>query len=256
MIAKLLVLCYAIVMMAGCNATDSIDEAGDKVNYATALPGESAVLITHNGFTISYLDKYLNAEWVTYVLTKANVLTHIPRTDEYTPDPKHEHSATREDYRHSGYDRGHLFPAANSWTQEIMEESFYYTNISPQNNDFNSGVWNRIENLVRNWAIEYDTIHVVTGQILHDELKTIGSGVKVPEYLFKVVVVNTKTVQKGIAFLVKNEKSTITDNKHFAITIDALEAKTGMDFCVNLPEDTEKHIEQDNAIDTWSFRNN
>jgi len=76
-----------------------------------------------------------------------------------------EGSATNVDYQGSGYDRGHLAPAGDmSWSSQTMEESFFYSNMSPQVPGFNRGIWERLEDQVREWAIENQDIYVVTGR--------------------------------------------------------------------------------------------
>jgi endonuclease G len=79
------------------------------------------------------------------------------------------------DYQKSGYDRGHLAPAEDMWySMETMVQSFFYSNMSPQLPRFNLGVWKKLEMQMRNWAVEYDNLYVVTGPILSDSIKDLG----------------------------------------------------------------------------------
>ena len=78
-------------------------------------------------------------------------------------------------YKNSGFDRGHLCPAGDRrYSQEAHDETFLTSNISPQDHDFNAGVWNRLEQKVRYWARKYDGVFVVTGGVLNGEMETIG----------------------------------------------------------------------------------
>lgn len=247
---KHIISAIAIALASSCEPIEY--QNNTNTNFAIPQKSESAILIEHEGFTVSYVDKHKQAEWVAYRLIGEDVEKKIPRTNKYTEDPLCPNCATDSDYKYSGYDRGHLFPAANAWTENIMKESFYFTNICPQDNSFNSGVWNRLETLVREWAVKYDTIHVVTGSILSDGLKTIGNNkVSVPKYMYKVVVVNTDTAKQGIAFLIENKGSNIKDYEKFALTIDELEELTNLDFCTNLPDYLETEIESSFNYGRW-----
>jgi endonuclease G len=94
--------------------------------------------------------------------------TITKRKDNFRSDPKVKTgSAALSDYKGSGYDRGHLAPAADfKWSATAMSESFYMSNMSPQVPGFNRGIWKNIESTVRNWAVENDEIYIVTGPVL------------------------------------------------------------------------------------------
>jgi endonuclease G len=84
-------------------------------------------------------------------------------------------SADYRNYKKSGYDKGHLCRAGDrNFNKEAFDETFYTSNISPQKHDFNSGIWNTLEQKVSYWAIKYESIYVVTGGILNTKLQTIG----------------------------------------------------------------------------------
>src|SRR5690606_8732358 len=92
--------------------------------------------------------------------------------------------------------------------KKAYDDTFYTSNISPQNHEFNSGIWNRLENKVRYWAGKYNDIYVVTGGVLKDSDKKIGTeGVSVPKYFYKIVLAKSGKEHKAIAFLIPNEKS-------------------------------------------------
>ena len=134
-------------------------------------------------------------------------------------------SATLADYRRSGYDRGHLAPAAAmAWSQEVMSESFYLSNMGPQDPGFNRGIWRQLEARVRDWADLHGEVFVVTGPVLEGELPTIGSsGMSVPEYFYKVIVDLRLPGYAGIGFILPN-RSVDQSIEHFAVEIDSVEA--------------------------------
>ena len=135
--------------------------------------------------------------------------TPLKRKDNFKPDPQlPTETNIGADYVKSGYDRGHLSPAGNYIENQVeMDESFYMSNISPQDPSFNRGIWKRLENYERELAVEKDTIYVITGGILKGDLKTIGDNeVAVPEYFFKIFY-NDSFI---LCFLIKNEKSSVS----------------------------------------------
>ena len=113
-------------------------------------------LVTHLGYSLSYNEKHEQANWVFYELTIDEVLGSIKRKDQFRADPNIKTgSASLSDYKRSGYDRGHLAPAADmKWSSKAMSESFFMSNMSPQTPSFNRGIWKKLENLVRKWAVE------------------------------------------------------------------------------------------------------
>ena len=121
-------------------------------------------IIEHSAYILQYNEKYEHAEWVIYLLTQDRVADSFERTDNFRPDPKViTGSASLADYKGSGYDRGHLAPAADmKWSENVMSESFFMSNMSPQKPGFNRGIWKSLESIVRTWAIENNEIYIVT----------------------------------------------------------------------------------------------
>ena len=225
------------------------------VNYAEPNSADDAVLIEHLAFTISYIDKYKHAEWVSYMLIGEELqAAKVKRKDNFRVDPKYPNCANEKDYAKTGYDRGHLFPAANACTDIIMDESFYYTNMSPQDPSLNRGTWKKMEDKVRKWAIEYDTIYVVSGAYLTDNLEVIGRDVVVPVYYYKIILVNTKKTQQAIAFFIRNGKSKTNKLQNFVFPVDIVELITGKDFCKNLDEGLQELLEREIDTDKWSWK--
>lgn len=213
----------------------------------------SEYVITHSGFALSYNELHEQANWVAYELTKEETNSIMSRTDKFMVDPKvSTESATQSDYAKSGYDRGHLAPAADmGWSAESMQDCFYYSNMSPQAPSFNRGVWKRAEELMRDWAVAYHRIYIVTGPVLEDDLPTIGANkVSVPKYFYKVVLHYQDTAAKGIGFIIPNTSSNAT-LQSFVVSIDSVEKVTGIDFYHRLPDKQEKLIESNLNINAW-----
>jgi endonuclease G, mitochondrial len=214
-------------------------------------------IIAHKYYVLSYSVKDKQAEWVAYMMTRQHVLDgKIERTNNFRPDPlikKHKASAQLEDYKGSGHDRGHIAPAGDMKFDSIaMSESFFLSNMSPQLPDFNRGIWQRVEQQVRNWAQEYDSLYIATAGTLKYSQGTIGkSKVTVPKYFYKVILDYKKTEKKAIAFLLANEKGT-KRLREYTVSIDSVEKITGIDFFPVLPDSIENRLES--RIDTTLWK--
>jgi endonuclease G len=151
----------------------------------------------------------------------------------------------------SGYDRGHLCPAADmSFNSVAMQESFLMSNISPQIPEFNRGIWKELETTVRNWAVKEHKIVVVTGPVFKDNKGTVGADrVLIPGYFYKIIYDATDK-PRIIAFILPNEKSNrqLTD---FAVTTDKVEMETGLDFFSQLPDELESKLEGNIELAGW-----
>jgi len=214
----------------------------------------SLQLVEHTGFSLGYNEKYEQAAWVAYLLTKEHITGPGSRERFFNPDPKvRTGSALFSDYTRSGYDRGHLAPAADfKSSQELVKETFYMSNISPQNREFNAGIWNDLEKLLRSWAYHYGKIYVVTGPVLKPGLPTIGkvNKIAVPEQFYKVVLYAKPPYLKGIAFLLNNEPSSQPLSKA-VISIDSLEKVTGLEFFPLLPVEVKEKVKMKSNAKEW-----
>lgn len=212
-------------------------------------------IVEHLAYSLDYNEDYEQADWVFYELTKAEVLNKkVPRKDKFIPDPSATiSSALATDYYKSGYDRGHLCPAAdNRWSQTAMEESFYMSNMSPQHPDLNRKIWAELEDKVRDWAVFNEKVFVATGPILADgyKLKIGKSNVAVPNYFYKVVADLTGSEIKGVGFIFVNGQNN-GELKYYATSIDMVEERTKIDFFPKLDQKIQKQIESDFKVEDW-----
>lgn len=186
-------------------------------------------------------------------LTAEHVDGDIPRSNDYredfdVPAPR----ATNEDYKGSGWSRGHMCPAGdNKWDATAMSESFLLSNMCPQDASLNSGVWNKIELDCRQWAKKYGDLYIVCGPLfLNREHESIGvNKVVVPEAFFKVILC-LQGSPKGIGFIVRNNEGK-KKRDSFVNTIDDVERVTGMDFFPSLPDSIESVVEGHANIKLW-----
>ncbi len=227
-------------------------------NYRDLLPRNTAnwQTVDYTGFTLAYNEATEQPAWVAYVLTDSMVLFgNAARKDHFKADPNIiTGSAALEDYKGSGYTRGHLAPAADmKWSTEAMAESFYLSNMSPQLQNFNGGIWKILEEKVRNWAIDYETVIVVTGPVFKNTTTTIGPNkVAVPDYFYKVVLDVSPPQYKAIGFVMEHKKGK-KELYEYAVSVDSVEKFTGLDFFIALPDSTEELLEQELDTGLWAW---
>ncbi len=214
---------------------------------------EGHQLRSFTGYTVCYREPYEQPEWAAYTLTPEKLVKNASRGDNFRSDPEiTTGSADLADYRGSGYDRGHLAPAADmSYSEEAMSDSFYLSNMSPQVGSFNRGIWAKAEAYVRSQAEKYDITYVVTGPVLNEEpdhYSTIGiNKVSVPEYYYKVALFvryseSEAPVMDTWAILIPNQKG-LQDLSEYYVSIDQIEEVTGLDLFYLLDDEIEELIE-------------
>lgn len=203
-------------------------------------------VIHHSYYSLSYSEDHEQAEWVAYRLNPEMVLGTQSRTNDFREDPYVDTgSAGPQDYRSSGYDRGHLAPAGDmKLNLESMSESFYMSNMSPQRPGFNRGIWRRLEEKVRSWVLERECdCYVVTGSILFNGLEKIpGTDISIPDYYYKIVIDTNPESFNVLAFLMYNEYSDENFDT-FAVSINDIEEMTGVDFFSAYDDDFEDYFE-------------
>ncbi|MCB0373497.1 MAG: DNA/RNA non-specific endonuclease [Muricauda sp.] len=212
-------------------------------------------VVHHEYFSLSYNEPFEQAEWVAYELKKSHLTYDNRKRPYFIEDPKlRTKSADWRNYRGSGYDRGHLCPAGDRrFSEYAYNETFYTSNISPQNKDFNAGVWNRLEQQVRRWCKKYGDLVVITGGVLEDGLWEIGEeDVDVPRNFYKIVLQNNGREPKVLAFLMPAEESQ-EPLQNFLVSVDEIEAMTGIDFFVHQSEDWQNKLEKGVVMEGWKF---
>ena len=207
------------------------------------------------GYTSSYNTTYGMPNWVAYELTRSEATSQeAVRKDKFMPDPKIKgKSAQNSDYKGSGYDKGHMAPAADmKWSQTVMDQSFYFTNICPQAPGLNRGSWKELEEDIRLWAIRDSALVIVCGPLFTQEpIRYIPeTEVAIPDAFFKVVCSPYTLEPRAIAFVFPNNKAP-KHPREYVVTIDNVEMMTGMDFLSQLPDEIENQIEKTSNYTLW-----
>lgn len=244
---RLLVILILLVSFS-CKSADNVQP--DQPN--SFEPKSSGEIVKHTYYTLAYSEENEQAFWVYYVLTPELINGPQSRTDDFRADPAvSTGSATLDDYKGSGYDRGHLCPAADmALNKTSMSETFYLSNMSPQVPSFNRGIWSTMEDQVRKWALKYSKLYVVTGPIFKDGQGTIGEDkVTVPGYYYKVLFDGK---DKMIGFILPNAKGTNTIES-YAVSVDSIESLTGVDFFPELDDQIENQLESETNTLDWSL---
>jgi endonuclease G, mitochondrial len=212
-------------------------------------------IIRHDNYVLSYNEKYEQAEWVYYKMSAKNLKRYKLKRPYFEQDKKVlTNSADWRNYKNSGYSKGHLCPAGDmKFSKKAYEDTFLTSNISPQNYEFNSGIWNRLEQKTRYWVMGFDEVYVITGGVLTSDLKRIGSeNVAVPKYFYKIIATNKNNNIKAIAFLIPNKKSDASLYQ-YVTSIDKIEELTKIDFFAQLDDIIEAKLESKSDYKSWSL---
>lgn len=221
-------------------------------DYLPASPTNQ--IVEHAYYTLSYNEKHEQAEWVAYELKKEHTTYNDFKRPYFQEDPLVKtQSASWRNYKNSGYDKGHLCPAADRrFDKKAHDETFLTSNISPQIHKFNAGIWNDLEKKTRYWLKKDKQLYVVTGPVFGSSKKTIGSEhVTVPTHFFKVILKYGKGEPKMIGFLIPHN-TTSRQLKQFVLPVDKIESLLGFDFFGALPNDIEDSLEVAKSTD-WSL---
>ena len=226
--------------------------------------------------------------WSCYQMHPGNKITNTKRFydnsgNDFAQYPNDEalsknYHFTQDPYWGSGYDHGHMCPSADRLCSELANyQTFFMTNMQPQVNSFNAGVWSNMEQQVRNWNNDNfrDTLYVVKGGTIDKEeqigapnsrgvtnqyLGTGSNRIPVPKYFYMAVLCkkngNRNQGYKAMAFWAEHKSNYSTELRKYVISIDELETLTGIDFFCNLPDNIENAVEsqsKDAIVVDWGL---
>ncbi len=226
-------------------------------NYA--LP-YSASFASHNGYFYEYSSAHKQSKWVAYKLVGDDVEKNTFPEIKFYDDAKLPLGAiSNEAFIQRAFSPGHLKPSGDSRScREDMHDAFLFANVSPMKPTFDQFTWNIVENMVRSWAVIYDSIYVVSGPVFKnpENIDTIGlNKIPVPDYFFKVVLVYNGIDMDAVGYILPN-----VDAKDFTkagpVSIDSVEKFTGYDFFYLMPDYLEQHLESKVNPLFWQGMNN
>ncbi len=256
-----------LFLVSGCASSSKLTSKSTLISSHTkrvdksehilfGYPGHEKIILYRRGYVLGYNPEKKIADWVSYHFTDIYCVKNVGRTNDFRTDPDLPvgQRAELEDYKGSGYDRGHLAPAADmARDAQTMSESFLLSNMTPQVGvGFNRGIWKKLEEKVRDWVQQRKNMYIFTGPIFSDpkHYNTIGSNkVAIPTHFYKIVVSCTETGDNfdAIAFILPNQKNPDDMLPEFITSIDEIEKLTGLDFMAELDLDTQAKLEAKKA---------
>ena len=276
-------LCFALLVSSFFTSCDflldigteepAVPSADDDSNTLLGFPsnavsGESQI-IEHEAYTLLYDYDTLLPVWVSWHLD-ADDIGNLERKDNFRPDPllPEAYQVDTDDYKYGNFVRGHICPNADRNGNEAMQdETFYMSNIAPQNSSFNSGDWQQLEKYCRDQALKDYELFIISGvygkggRNNDNELeytyinsdKETAKTLTIPAHFWKVVVIIpdgegdlSRIDENTVAFAVDFDNARVPDDlswEDYAISIDKLESLTGLDFLSALPDDIESVLE-------------
>ena len=212
--------------------------------------------IVHKGFELVFDENTRIPEWTAYELTAEETAGTAPRGRHYDLDPEVRGiQGDNGDYRNSGWDRGHMVPAGDmKLDDQMMRESFYFSNICPQNRNLNGGDWKALEELCRIYAQKYGKVYIVCGPIIGNNMfGRLGiHQIVIPDAFYKVLLVETNSGYEAIGFIMKNEAGH-KPLSTYVKTVDEVEEITGLNFFSLLPKKVEKKVEATYNLSVWNL---
>ena len=212
-------------------------------------------LLEYTQFTISFNADHKQADWVAYELTAEEVAADMDRCDCFAKDKQITTvSPVSSDYSSTGFDKGHLAPAADNNMSELANrESFLMSNMSPQLPQFNRGIWADLEAWVREQATAHDVIYVATGPVFVNNLGHISDKeITIPGYFYKTILRFEEGKPKTIAFLLPHVGA-VGELKDYIVSVNTVETMTGIDFYPALENKEENRAESQISPKKWGF---
>ena len=293
-IIKILPLLFAALLVTACGDDEDdnltpVEQTAVKNKNANPLPhpeygrlemphiktqGTNLVLMHYaSDIGLNYMVEWdcdkKSQRWTCYTLNNSNSVKKVSRyysdSNQYPQDPDIP-SANRfasDPYWGSGYDHGHICPSYDRLSStEANIQTFYLSNMQPQFNKFNAGLWLKMENIVSstwNRSSFRDTLYVCKGGTIDSPeliLTTTDKGMIVPKYFYMAVLCKNSEGYKAIAFWVQHLNADHSNDSlvDYVISIDELESRTGIDFFCNLPDDVEEKAERVVYPQSWGLK--
>lgn len=249
------------------------------------VKGNGSIVVCHStashgiNYSLEWDCKKRSQRWSCYQMHAgntagtSNVGRYNTQLNGYPQDPDIAENLrfSYDPYWGSGYDHGHICPSADrQYSEEANMQTFYISNMQPQRNVFNAGLWAKMEAQLRSWnrngfrdtlyVCKGGTIDTIPGSTIKDPvLRKLPNGLIVPHYFFMAVLCKNTQGYKAMAFWVEHYEQDHTEDAltNYVVNISQLEEYTGIDFFCNLPDDVEQRVETQDVetIKTiWNLR--
>jgi endonuclease G len=226
----------------------------DLKDIGLPLMKDSGTTYFRSAYVFNYNEPAEQSNWVAHIISPEITGGIITRTNDFRTDSLVKTgTATKADYWKLGYDRGHLAPSADfKWSLKALSESYLYSNMTPQNPELNRERWAQLEDMFREYVVEYQRpLYIVTGPILDKGLDSIGPNrVAVPKRFFKVALDYSAKPMRTIGFIMPNEYCKYPV-MHYAINVDSVESITKINFFPKLPTSIQAAAEKTYTDSLW-----
>lgn len=255
-----LILC-ALLFAVSCVGHKALAQKtkSKRMERPSSMRGVPEYILERTGYILSFNRLHNNPNYVAWELTAKETEGEVSRAKEFEADP-HLPKAQRvspSEYKGSGYDRGHMAPAGDmKWSSRAMIESFYMSNVCPQNRALNGGSWQVLEEACRRWAKKEGAVYIVCGPVYlqkWENRRTIGreKRITIPDGFFKVILSLRSGHEKAIGFYYENREGS-QPMKTTVRSVDEIEHLTGIDFYVNLDSTLEQRLEASYSLKDWN----
>jgi len=240
---RILPIAYVLLLLSSLT---SIADDDRPVCYA-GMPYCEALVPDNIGFVIGYSEVHKDPVWVAYRLSAVDSVKIQKRPSRFKTVERTTSKVSQDDYKDSGYDRGHMAPnyaIATRYGREAQLQTFLMSNICPQSSKLNRGIWNGLEQKIADiYANDLGEVWVVTGPVFDNQREYLTTGVEIPDAFYKIVVDELDGHPRMIALLIPQEVEGCEDLERFIVSVDSIEGITGIDFFQELEDSMEDSLE-------------
>lgn len=237
--------------------TTGDDAAADaNIIFGTPHSSKPVIKLKNVGYTVGYSEESRTPLWVSYRLFHVGDQEAPEREDLFAEDDRVTNPVMADDYKNTGYDRGHLAPRApigKRYGKAAQDKTFLMTNMCPQVPGLNQRGWEALEGIIsESWAEAFGELWVIAGPIFDNSAsapcKELPSDVRVPTDCYMVIVDVTDTNEpRALGVIMPNVRIDRQPLRPFVKTVDEIETLTGIDFLPALADDVEDQIEATDA---------
>ena len=218
------------------------------------VPDDITVL-NKTGFIIGYSPSLRHPVWVAYKVCSVRTEIPLARPSTFRPDPSASNSPQGNEYAKSGYDRGHMAPnlaIVTRYGKAAQAQTFLTSNICPQRPSLNQGPWCNIEfRIAELWPDCYGDVWIITGALSARGGKRLASGIDIPTAFYQIVVTQNHGAVRAFAVYMPQTIRRRTPARATLISIDEIEALSGLDFLADLPDEVERTLEAGTPSRLW-----
>ena len=245
----------------GRDASVKMDDSGRGDQVYGGFPAQGFQLfgrakrLENRGFTVGYSDSMKNPLWVSYRIFDVPVFKSEKRPSRFRADTRTRAEVGHDDYTRSGYDRGHMAPnyaIATRYGRDAQLETFLMSNVIPQTPSVNRRMWRDLEKTVaERYGCYFSEVWVITGPVFEEPVEKLDSGVPIPSHYYKIIADERGGELRVLAFIVEKNCPPYTRIRKRLVSVDQIEALTGLDFFPDLTTDAQDRIEASPATRLW-----